>query len=205
MKARFYAFWDDIGEFITSRAIVMIVMVPFMWYRFFEFETLFIKWLPIPDLPSRQLAARLISLVLITMTLLFMVNVKRLFRGIKYLLAFTAFTLNMFFWSLDDELNWWFILFISALIASMDYGQAHLFDVMWREKKGEENLKEFGEQIKDQEQILQAIKYDIDFLEPTHNEFIRIREQCYCEACDRTFPSPQSKNAHKCKPQSGSK
>lgn len=128
-----------------------------------------------------------------------MVNVKRLFSGIKYVLAFTAFTLNLFFWSLAEDLNIYFLIFISAVIASMDYGQAHLFDVMWKEKHQENDVKDLNEQIKVKSERLEFIKEQIDFLEPTYNEFIKVQEQCFCEECERMFASPQARNGHKCK------
>ena len=204
MKNRFYQLFDDIGEFITSRAIVIILMVPFMWYRFYEFETLFMKWLPIPDLQSRQLASRLVSLVFITITLLFMVNVKRLFAGIKYILAATAFTLNIFFWAMGDELNIYFVIFISAVIASMDYGQAHLFDVMWKERNQEKDLEDLEEELESKRILIDTANRELNRLNPFVAEYNEIKAKCYCDECDRTFPSPQARNGHKCKPLSGS-
>lgn len=202
LKARFYSFFDDIGELITSRAIVIILMAPFMWYRFYEFETLFMKWLPIPDLQSRSIASKLISLVFITITLLFMVNVKRLFKGVKVILALTAFTLNLFFWSLPVAgavVNWWFIIFISAVISSMDYGQAHLFDAMWKEKQQENDVQDLEDQLQEKRILIAAADQAINNLKPLKAEYEAIRSKCYCDACERMFPSPQARNGHKCK------
>lgn len=60
---QFYRFFDHMAGFITSMAIVILVMIPFMGYRYYEFFTLFDLWLPIADLEDRTWAARLISVV----------------------------------------------------------------------------------------------------------------------------------------------
>jgi hypothetical protein len=198
MKTTFYKFFDDIGDFITSRAIVIILMVPFMWYRYYEFRTLFNEWLPIKG-EDLQTAASLISLVCITVTLLFMVNVKDLFNGVKLILAFTAFTLNLFFWSLGDNPNWYFVIFISAMIASMDYGQSHLFDSQQQARKKHLDLSSLEISIENEESNLEELKFRISKLEPVHQEYLAVYEKCYCAGCKRAFPSQQAKNAHKCK------
>lgn len=193
-----YQQFDKVGEFITSKAIVILLMVPFMWYRFFEFNTLFGKWLPMENESDKASAAVLISLVLIAMTLVFMVNIKRLFPFVNWILAGNAFVLNLFFWSLKPDSNWWFILFISAVIASMDYGLGHLFDAHQRESVIKKDLSAL---LKEHE-VIKADVLDLKDaqaeLEPFISKYKLLKAKCYCSACEKTFGSPQAKNGHKC-------
>lgn len=198
MKERFYGFFDDVGEFITSMAIVLILMVPFMGYRFFEFKTLFKIWLPIKDAVSKEIASSLISGVFVTFTLLFMVNVKRLFKGVTVVMALTAFILNIFFWSLIADQNWWFILFISAVIASIDYGQAHLFDRMWYERGLKTEVTDLEKKAESAQKTLTETEERLRVLEGSMREYEEILEACTCKQCKRVFSSPQAVNAHKC-------
>lgn len=198
MKKRFYTFFDDVGEFITSRAIVIILMVPFMWYRFYEFETLFMKWLPIANPQTRTTAAKLISLVFITVTLLFMVNVKRLFKGVKVVLAATAFTLNLFFWSLAEDVhNWYFIIFISAVIASMDYGQSHLFDSQWRERAAELQTIDFRETLHKLKLDYTKVEDKLTSLRTEASDLKDFIQSHTCPYCGEVKPSIKSIAAHK--------
>jgi len=198
MKAWIYRLFDEVGEFITSMAIVLILFVPFMWYRFFEFNTLFDKWLPIDAEADKAIAAKAISLCLIAVTLVFMVNVRRLFKGSNLILAVIAFVLNLFFWSLKADNNIYFVIFISSVIASIDYGLPHLFDSMWREKALVKSSDELGEQVVELQMKLVGLEAERLKIEQFIRSYDDIRKKCHCEACNRTFASPQAKNGHKC-------
>lgn len=205
----FYTFFDRLATFITSMAIVILILIPFMGYRFFEFHTLFNLWLPIPDPGTRSIASGLISSVMVVTTLLFMVNSKSLFPGNKLALFIISFVINFFFWTLPGAgdsplLGGWplgrgvlFPSFISLLIASMDYGFAHLFDRKWKSRNIEHDLSTL-------EQTISNAKQDLSIINQQHTEslakekelqaFIR---QHTCPKCGEIFPSPRSVNAHK--------
>ncbi len=198
MKA-FYSFFDGVGDFITSRALVIILLVPFMWYRYYEFDTLFVQWLPIEDIDKKATAATLISLVFVSITLIFMVNTKWLFDQVKYVNATIAFILNLFFWSLKPGASVWFVMFISAVIASMDYGLAYLFDRMWKWFKNQEVVQDLEQQIKIMHARLTQLQSREQGAINQYAEYKRQVELCTCKECKKVFASPQAVNAHKCK------
>ena len=61
IKVIVYRFFDEIGEFFTSIAIVVLIMIPFMWYRHYELHRIFMEYLPIPNDAERRTAATFLS------------------------------------------------------------------------------------------------------------------------------------------------
>ncbi len=222
----FYTFFDDSATFITSMAIVILVMVPFMGYRFFEFHTLFNIWLPITDDSTRTIASGLISSVMVVTTLLFMVNSKSLFTGNKLILFVVALTINLFFWNLPGAVGFpphegggsasggdggflnnffgiedfdrlLFSLFISLVIASMDYGFAHLFDRKWKSRNLEHDLSTIEQQVSCAKQELSLMEESFSRTFAKERELQAFIRQHTCPHCREVFPSPRSVNAHK--------
>lgn len=162
-SGRFYHVFYKASEFITSLALVIIFLFLFMAYRFYEVQTLFFEKLP-ADLVgnSRLIASNIFALVFIFTTLLFMVNSGRSLKWGKFILALIALVINIYFWKAfsgtsEDII---FKLFISAVIAGMDYGFAHLFDTMWKERLKSYQIADLQQNQNDIEQTISELEQD---------------------------------------------
>ena len=209
----FYQLFYKLSEFITSLAPVLLFLFLFMGYRFYEVQTLFLDKLP-SDLggDGRHFAANMIAVVFIFTTLLFMVNASRSIKWGKYFLAIVAFIINLYFWNAfqgntEDIL---FKLFISAVIASMDFGFAHLFDNMWKERLDHVDKEIIG-QSKDQliqqiaeleqtksleEQKLATIELETEVAQQALNKRIAKIDDHSCPHCGSYYESIKALNGH---------
>ncbi len=209
----FYYLFYKASEFITSLALVIIFLIVFMAYRFYEVQTLFLEKLPNNlNGHSRDIAANLFALVLIFTTLLFMVNSSRSLKWGKFILALIALIINVYFWKAMEGKpeDIFFKFFISAVIAGMDYGFAHLFDTMWRErlemydkdrllstkKDLEIEIKELeGNENVLHENISKLLEERIH-LEADLSDRIQKLNESSCPHCGEFFSSPKALNGH---------
>jgi len=209
----FYLLFYKASEFITSLALVLIFLFLFMAYRFYEVQTLFHEKLPVELTgDSRVFASNLIALVFIFTTLLFMVNASRSLKWGKFLLALVAFIINLYFWkafagTTEDII---FKLFISAVIASMDFGFAHLFDGMWKERlmsyqraNLEQNKIDLEQEIANLEKNKNTIQQEIADIrekrietEQELNKRIAKIDDHTCPHCGTYYESIKALNGH---------
>ena len=145
-------------------------------------------------------------------TLLFMVNASRSIKWGKYFLAIVAFIINLYFWNafqgnIEDIV---FKLFISAVIASMDFGFAHLFDNMWKERLDhvdKEIIAQSKEQLIQQiaeleqtksleEQKLATIELETEVAQQALNKRIAKIDDHSCPHCGRYYESIKALNGH---------
>jgi len=198
-----YKFFDSVAEFLTRLPIVIIILLSFMGYRYYEVDTLFLRWLPIEDSMTKIYASRLISIVFVWSTLIFMVNAFRIGHWVKVVLILISFVINLYFWQVWIG-DWVFKVFISAVNAAFDFGFAYLFHLMRKDSKYLAEISEVKAKLDRINSELSAKSKRLELLDARH-EHIASNIKKYeaelskvqCQNCGRIFPTPQALNAHK--------
>ncbi len=165
---KFYSKVYHVAEFITSLAFILLVLLMFMGYRYYEVETLFYDILGrIDDNTDRRIAARLIAVVVTCFTLAIMVHSEKLWQDHPGLIRAALSTVGMFInlafwqpWSSTDQFSAWGV---SIVLSGIDWVLPYLFEIRWRE-------------------IVERVA------DPVFT----------CEHCGGTWNTQQGKNAHKC-------
>jgi len=201
---------DDFAEFLTSKALLLLTFMGFMAYRYYEVQQTF--EVPLDDVwPSH-----VIGLVAIFTTLIFMVNASDLapiplkddagkvtgqLHWSKMVLVIYAFVINAFFWKpwegediYDTSFRW----FCCVMFSSMDYGFVHIFNQKQIRSGVLLDLKDLEKQCSAKSLELDKLIEEYNELEPIVKAHREIKAKCYCDACERTFGTPEGKNAHKC-------
>lgn len=207
---------------LVSLGFLIIVFMAFMGYRYFEVYTVFLEILPIGDSladPDRINASRFIAISVVSGTIIFMVHAQSFpawkiakgdqkdeFRHIywsKLFLFLVSLIINALFWKVweydspQQQFQKWFV---SIMIALMDYGFAHLFDVLRKRSVLKEATKELEEKYN---KLKEAVKEELTKLKEARREQKRIEEDAlkkYCPKCETQFVNIQAKNRHICKP-----
>ncbi len=178
MTNRFYSTFDDLGNFFTSLAAVIIAMLVFISYRFFEVFTLFVRHLPMSE-EYMYLASALISVVFILTMLLISVNIDKVRNDLKGLGNFVGFSMtlfiNVYFWEAWHG-DYIFKTTISLFTAAIDTWFAHLF-VIIREQR-QDYLK--TERLRVKTSLSEA----------------RRLAQLTCPYCSRQFENQNGLNSH---------
>jgi len=191
-----YTWFDRIAEFFKSLALVIIILITFMGYRYYEVYTLFLRWLPIEDPDNLQIASVLISVVFIFTTLLFLVNAGKLgIQGVKFLLAIVALFINLYFWEVwqGDHI---FKAVISIVLSAMDYGFAILFDVMAKERELGAIASDLKAQVSKVRAELDLHRAEKSELSARIKEYKAILKQVQCPKCKLIFSSTNARNGH---------
>ncbi len=170
----FYKSSYHVAEFFTSLPFIMLVLLMFMGYRFYEVQTLFIDMLQtrIDDPGTRTVASTLIAGVITCFTLAIMVHSEGLMESntwvVRVVLALVGMFINLAFWlpwqSADLFASWG----ISIILSGIDWTLPFLFAIRWAE-------------------IVQ-----------------REAPPIYkCDQCEREFQSQNGLNGHKCEGKKG--
>lgn len=211
----------SVAQGLISLGFLIIVFVAFMCYRYYEVFTVFKEILPIGTStvdPDRFIAARLIGICIVTATMLFMVHAEkfspiripkgdkkdqfRTWYWSKLVLFLISFIINALFWQVwtyKDQPELYTKWFMSAMIASMDYGFAHLFDVLRKQRTISEDINKLEERLN---KLKEGVKEELTKFKKlqTNQEVIQSEMmKSFCERCQVQYGSIHAKNRHKCK------
>ncbi|MEQ8531658.1 MAG: hypothetical protein RIB86_07385 [Imperialibacter sp.] len=200
---------NKVANFLTSFKAVVVGLLIFVAYRYFEVQSLFYRYLPLPE-SLRLIASILVAFVVIFSLLLFSAHLDR-FKLSKsgtgdwikrILFAFTLFV-NFFFWSAwsDDgadtgtqtALVVGFKMTIVLFFALFDYAYNHLFISLWNERFQAANIKQSVAELEaTSRQLQQAISEGSARL----SEILARDDPKVCPRCGNTFESPNHRNGH---------
>ncbi len=194
---------------LTSLGFLIIVLLCFMAYRYFEIYTVFLDLLPIKKVNEQKLAAQLIAAVTVTTTLLFMVHAnylapipigdKKIYWSKLALVIFALVINYLFFRAWDyqtshERTQKWFAC---IMIASFDYGFAHLFDVLRRRNWKIKRMEKLEQMLHELEGNHHSLQLRVKRLHEEREGVESFIESHTCPHCKEVFPSRKSMAAHK--------
>ncbi|SNT28832.1 hypothetical protein SAMN05421640_3205 [Ekhidna lutea] len=196
-----------ISNYLTSFDAVVMGLLIFLSYRFFEVQSLFERYLPLSD-SILQIASHLIAFVVVFTLLIFSANLDR-FKvhqhdsgsWIKVALFVFTITVNFFFWrcwegGVENEpyqLSIFFKITITLFLGIFDYGFNHIFISAWKEKQSLSKLSFSLSQLKEKESELQV---RVSKLSASVSELIAKHDKKRCPRCHADLPSIHARNAH---------
>lgn len=201
----------NIANFITGFNAVVLGLIVFVTYRYFEVQALFFRYLPLQE-NIRFAASILVAFVVVFSLLIFSAHIDR-FKLSKYgsgewikrlMFVFTLF-INAFFWQVwitDKDSNSstadvWLILgfkiTITIFFATFDYAFNHLFISLWNEKNTEAKLNQSLSQLE-----LKASKLELSTskAQAKLSQLIAADDPKVCPRCARNFDNPNQRNGH---------
>ncbi len=178
MTSTFYASFDKLGAFFTSLAAVIIGMLVFIGYRFFEVYTLFERHLPM-DADVVWVAGKLIAFVFVFTMLLIAVNIDKVHPEATVwgtlLGALITLFVNLYFWEVWHG-DMTFKVIVSVITAAFDAWFGHLFVIKLREREA----YLWASKEKARERVA----------------MMKLQDALTCKKCGVTFKSQNALNGH---------
>lgn len=202
---------NKIAQFLTSFNAVVLGLLVFVTYRYFEVQALFYRYLPLQE-DVRFIASILVAFVVVFSLLVFSANIDR-FKLTKYgdgdwikrvMFLFTLF-INAFFWEAwtigeessnygaDSGLVIGFKITITLFMAVFDYAYNHLFISLWFEKQERERASLSVVNLLGTESNL---KQAISKQQASLKQLIRKQDPKVCPRCGNQFENLNQRNGH---------
>jgi hypothetical protein len=214
----------SIAKFLTDFKAVVLGLLIFIAYRYFEVQSLFYRYLPLEG-NVKLIASILIAAVIVFALLIFSAHIPQFKLGqydtgnwIKTTLFFFTLFINAFFWQIwivDDtfEASSWpglavgFKITITLFIAIFDFAFNHLFVSLWAEKLEEGEVKQTithamriaGEKkqiVADLEVEASKMNRAVSEQRAKLSELIARSDPKVCPRCLEEFPTANHRNGH---------
>jgi len=205
-----------IAEFLTGFDAVILGMIIFVGYRYFEVQSLFYRYLPLAD-TTRLIASCLVAIVVVFSLLVFSSHIDRFKLSkqddgawIKWMMFVFTLFINGFFWKIwkadsgiISGLAWLVICFkiiISVFFALFDYAYNHLFISKWHASEKEKSLSQglaiLQSKINQLKQEESEIQQDISKSSANLKAIIARQDPKVCPRCGKSFSHANQRNGH---------
>jgi|GEM_PF-4296155 len=209
---------NRIASFLTGFNAILLSLLFFITYRWFEIQYLFERILPMES-GIRRVSSILLALVVVFLLLIFGANIDKIklndndkgnwLKGLLF--AFTLF-INVYFWQVWDgevstndyiqyaSLTIVFKAVIAIFFAGFDFALNHLFIAAWQESeevlKRSKRASRLEESVSKSEEALSELKARISQSKAKLSELIASQDPKICPKCFQEFDSVNQRNGH---------
>lgn len=207
-----------VAEFLTGFNAVVLGLIVFVVYRYFEVQSLFYRYLPLEE-NIRFLASCLVSLVVVFSLLVFSSHIDRfkLTQGstgdwVKWMMFLFTLFINAFFWRVwdpnmnetDSIENGNLVLVFKAVttlfFGVFDFAYNHLFISKWYDSQlisnASQTVAKLNQGIAKLKQVSSKLEQSISDREAKLSQVIAKDDPKVCPRCGQTFESFNQRNGH---------
>lgn len=208
----------QIASFLTGFNAVILGLIIFVSYRYFEVQLLFYRYLPLGE-STRSIASSLVAVVVVFSLLVFSSHIDRFKLSqndsgnwIKWVMFLFTLFINVFFWEVWNYENtynlglkhsWLVIVFkvvVSIFFAVFDYSFNHLFISNWNDSqivaKAEHGIAKLRRKLSQYEQEVSQVQQKVSEGRAKLSKIIAMNDPKVCPRCGQTFDNPNQRNGH---------
>lgn len=207
-----------VAQFLTGFDSVVLGLIIFVGYRYFEVQFLFYNYLPL-DENVRTLASGLVSVVVVFSLLVFSSHLDRFKiskddsgEWIKWVMFIFTLFINAYFWEVwnpkiipGKEIRFPFLSYafkatISVFFAIFDFAYNHLFISRWNERaelgKVHSNIEQLNAQLSEGKQELSQVEQSLSDYVAKLSQLIARDDPKVCPRCGQEFENSNQRNGH---------
>ncbi|MDW3209292.1 MAG: hypothetical protein R8N23_05465 [Reichenbachiella sp.] len=209
---------NRLASFLTGFDAVVLGLVVFVIYRYFEVQSLFFRYLPLSE-NTRLIASCLVALVVVFSLLVFSSHIDRFKLSekssgdwIKWIMFIFTLFINAYFWKVWDhelmngesiensKLVLAFKCVITLFFGVFDYAYNHLFISKWNESQKlegiEASLAKSIQNLANLKQEGSQLKQAISQEQAKLSEIVAKQDPKVCPRCAREFENSNQRNGH---------
>lgn len=209
---------NRIASFLTGFDAVVLGLVVFVIYRYFEVQSLFFRYLPLSE-NTRLIASCLVALVVVFSLLVFSSHIGRFKLSekssgdwIKWIMFIFTLFINAYFWKVWDHdlmngeiiensnLVLAFKCVITLFFGVFDYAYNHLFISKWNESqeltKTNVTIAKLNQSLSALKQEGSKLKVAISRGQAKLSQIIAQQDPKNCPRCGKEFENINQRNGH---------